>query len=96
MILKPSLSHHLEMDAYFDSDFMGLFNKEDPTDPVSSKSETGYVISINGCPIIWSSKLQDGVALSTMMAEYYVLPIAMRDAILLRVSLKAWAPCKIV
>ncbi len=84
MILKPSPSDHLEMDAYVDSDFMGLFNKEDPTDPVSSKSRTGYVICINGCPIIWSSKLQDGVALSTMMAEYYALSTAMRDVLPLR------------
>ena len=38
---------------------------------------TGYVICINGCPIIWSSKLQDGVALSTMMAEYYALSTCM-------------------
>ena len=79
MILKPMSSEHLVMDAYVDSDFMGLFGKENPVDPTSAKSQTGYVICINGCPIIWSSKLQDGVALSTMMAEYYALSTCMRD-----------------
>ena len=91
MILKPMPSDHLEMDAYVDSDFMGLFGKEDPIDPTSSKSRTGYVICINKCPIIWLSKLQDGVALSTMMAEYYVLSTAMRDMLPLRDLIKGVA-----
>ena len=84
MILKLMPCDHLVMDAYMDSDFMGLFGKENPVDPTSAKSRTGYVICINGFLIIWSSKLQDGVALSTMMAEYYALSTAMRDVLPLR------------
>ena len=84
MILKPMPCDHLVMDAYVDSDFMGLFGKENLVDPTSTKSCTGCVICINGCPIIWSSKLQDGVALSTMMAEYYALSTCMRDVLPLR------------
>ena len=91
MILKPMSSEHFVMDAYVDSDFMGLFGKENPVDPTSAKSRTGYVICINGCPIIWSSKLQDGVALSTMMAEYYALSTCMRDVLPLRDLVKGVA-----
>ena len=39
---------------------------------------------MNGCPIIWQSKLIDAICLSTMMAEYYALSIAMREVLPLR------------
>ena len=84
MILKPMVNDEFVMDAYVDSDFMGLYGRENPSDPTSAKSRTGFVICINGCPIVWSSKLQDGIALSTMMAEYYALSTAMRDVLPLR------------
>jgi hypothetical protein len=84
MILKPMSTDKLQMDAYVDSDFMGLYGKEKRTDPASAKSRSGHVILLNGCPIIWSSKLQDSIALSTMMAEYYALSSAMREVLPLR------------
>jgi hypothetical protein len=42
------------------------------------------VICLNGCPIVWSSKLMQSIALSTMMAEYYALSAAMREVLPLR------------
>ena len=48
------------------------------------KSQTGYVICLNDCPIVWTSKLQESIALSTMMAEYYALSTAMREVLPLR------------
>jgi hypothetical protein len=84
MILKPAALDHLFMDCHVDSDFMGLHGKEHRSDPVSVKSRGGYIISLNNCPLVWSSKLQDSIALSTMMAEYYALSTAMRDVLPLR------------
>ena len=84
MILKPAALDHLFMDCHVDSDFMGLHGKEPRSDPVSVKSRGGYIISLNNCPLVWSSKLQDSIALSTMMAEYYALSTAMRDVLPLR------------
>ena len=84
MILKPMSTNSFKMDAYVDSDFMGLYGKEKRTDPTNVKSRTGFVICINDCPIIWSSKLQESVALSTMMAEYYALSTCMREVLPLR------------
>jgi hypothetical protein len=72
---------HFEMDAYVDSDFLGLYGKEDRTDPVNVKSQGGHVILVNGCPVIWQSKLINSICLSTMMAEYYALSIAMREVL---------------
>ena len=69
------------MDVHVDSDFMGIYGKELRSDPDNVRSRTGYVISLNGCPIIWGSKLQDSISLSTMMAEYYALSTALREAI---------------
>ena len=84
LILKPMATDHFEMDAYVDSDFMGLYGKEARTDPANVKSRGGHIILVNGCPIVWQSKLIDAVCLSTMMAEYYALSIAMREVLPLR------------
>jgi len=84
MILKPSKFDRLFMDCHVDADFLSLHGKEPRNDPVSVKSRTRLIISINHCPIVWSSKLQDSIALSTMMAEYYALSTAMRDVLPLR------------
>ena len=43
-----------------------------------------YVIMYAGCPIVWASKMQTEIALSTMEAEYIALSTAMRALIPLR------------
>jgi hypothetical protein len=91
LILKPMPTDHFKMDVYVDSDFMGLYGKEDRSDPMNVKSRGGHVILLNGCPIIWQSKLMDAVCLSTMMAEYYALSIAMREVLPLRALVRTVA-----
>ena len=92
MTMKPlPTGTAFQMDAYVDSNFMGIYGKEDRRDPNNVKSRTGFVICLNGCPIIWSSKLQESVALSTMMAEYYALSSCMREVVPLRETVKAVA-----
>ena len=44
-------------------------------------SHTGYVIKYAGCPILWCSKLQTEIALSTTEAEYIALSQAMREVL---------------
>lgn len=79
LILRPTDS--LDMDVYVDSDYCGLWNAEDKHDPSCVKSRTGYVICIANCPIIWISKLQSCISLSSMEAEYNALSQAMRDVL---------------
>ena len=55
----------LNVNCYVDADFAGLFGVEDPADPISVKSRTGYVIMIANCPLLWVSKLQQEISLST-------------------------------
>jgi len=72
------------LDCWVDADFAGLYSKEDHDDPTSVRSRTGFVIALGGNVVLWQSKLQTEIALSTMSAEYIAMSIAMRSLIHLR------------
>jgi hypothetical protein len=86
MALTPNKK--LSVDCFVDADFAGLWKHEDEQDPTSVKSRSGYLLMFMGCPLIWGSKLQTQIALSTMEAEYIALSLAMRELIGLRELLK--------
>ena len=68
--------------CYCDADFAGNWNKDfAQRDPSTAKSRSGWVIFYARCPIIWASKLQSQVALSTTEAEYIAMSMALRDVI---------------
>jgi hypothetical protein len=67
------------VDCYPDADFAGLYGHEDTQDPHCARSRTGYVILAFGCPVLWRSRLQTEIALSTMEAEYVALSTACKD-----------------
>jgi hypothetical protein len=72
LILRPNMSKSFEV--HVDCDFAGNWVKEDAMeDPSTAKSRTGYVISYGGCPIIWASKLQTEVVLSSTESKYVEL-----------------------
>lgn len=77
LMLRPN--NQLGIDCFVDADFAGLWSWEDAQDPVSVKSRTGYVLCLSGCPVLWISKLQSDIALTTMEAEYNALSMAMKD-----------------
>ena len=78
----------LQLDCYVDADFAGLYNVESHDDPVCVKSRTGYVLTLGSCPLLWVSKLQTEVTLSTTEAEYVALSQSMRDLLPMRAKLK--------
>ena len=82
MILRPT--EDLTLDLYADADFAGLWNAKDANDPTCVRSRTGYLVTLGGTPLLWSSKLQTEIALSTCEAEYIALSTAMRELIPLR------------
>jgi len=86
IIFEPS--QELQLDCYVDADFGGLWGVEDAQEPISVKSRTGYLIMFMNCPLLWVSKLQTQIALSTMEAEYIALSHSMREVIALREILK--------
>jgi hypothetical protein len=59
--------------SYSDSDFAG--------DPIMRKNTSDMVLTVNGAPIIWKSKLQMIVALSTCDAEFISAAAAVRQAL---------------
>jgi Reverse transcriptase (RNA-dependent DNA polymerase) len=76
------------LNCYVDADFAGLHGYEDDQDPVSVKSRTGYTLTLFGCPIIWSSKMQTDITLSSTAAEYVAFSMAMREVLPMRALLK--------
>jgi hypothetical protein len=82
LFLRPS--KELCIDCYVDADFAGLYGYEDDQDPVSVKSRTGYVLTLANCPLLWASKLQTEITVSTMESEYVALSQSMRDVIPMR------------
>ncbi len=74
----------MELDLNVDADFAGLWSYEHDQDPVCVKSRTGFVFTLGTCLVMWVSKLQTEIALSTLEVEYIVLSTAMQDLVPLR------------
>jgi len=68
---KPT--QQLTLDCYVDADYAGLYNVEHQNDPVCVKSHTGFVLTLGSWPLLWSSKLQTEITLSTTEVEYIAL-----------------------
>ena len=61
------------VDCYSDAYFAGLWGHENPRDPICAWSRTGFVVTFTNCPLLWVSKLQTEIALSTLYYEYVAL-----------------------
>jgi hypothetical protein len=79
LILKPK---QCTFDCWVDAFHTGEWKKETAADDIdTAKSRTGFVIMFAGYPLIWSSKLQTEIALSSTKAEYIALSTATREVI---------------
>ncbi len=68
--------------CWVDASHAGEWNKKDAMDnPDIAKSRTGCVFTFANCPIIWPSKLQMEIALSSTEAEYIALSTATREVV---------------
>ena len=68
LILQPS--RDLKLDLHVDADFAGLWGAEAATDPASTRSRTGYLITLGRAAVLWASRLQTLICCSTMESEY--------------------------
>ena len=81
-VIRPTGT--LELDCWVDASFGNLY-KVDPDDkPSAAKSREGYIITLGGCPLLWRSRLQSTIALSTQEAEYSALSHSMRTLLPIR------------
>ena len=94
--MNPMKTDSFKMDVHVDSNFLGMCGKEEHTDPDNIRSQTGCVIPLNDCPIIWKSTLQEGITLSAMMAECHALSTAMRESLPLRNPVRTVADLSLI
>ncbi len=70
------------IECWADADFSGNWDITHLEFDVSTaKSRSGYVIYYAGCPIIWASKVQMEIALSSTESEYVALSQSMREVL---------------
>ncbi len=86
IIYKVDKSKGLE--AYADADFAGGWNAADAQNADSVLSRTSFVICYANCPIVWCSKPQTEIALSTAEAKYIAMSHALRETIPIQNLLK--------
>jgi hypothetical protein len=79
IILNPQ-DH--SFDTWVDADFVGNWDRVNADkDPSTAKSRTGYILMYAGCPIVWASKIQREVSLSSTESEYNALSESLRHVI---------------
>ena len=79
IIIKPENN---TFECFVDASHAGDWNQQSAVDdPATARSCTGYILSFAKCPIIWSSKLQTEISLSTTEAEYIALSQAARETL---------------
>ena len=76
LVFNPSKK--LVVDCYADADFAGLWGHEDPQEPICARSRTGFVVTFANCPLLWVSKIQTEIAISTLHYEYVALSHSVR------------------
>ena len=80
LIFRPDPKKGIE--CWADADFSGNWDKERASfDASTARSRSGYVITYAGCPLLWASKIQTEIALSTTEAEYISLSQSLREVI---------------
>ncbi len=78
LTLSPNAKRSFE--CYVDASHAGDWKQQSAADdPATAKSQTGYFITFANCPLVWASKLQTEIALSTTEAEYIALSTATRE-----------------
>jgi Reverse transcriptase (RNA-dependent DNA polymerase)/GAG-pre-integrase domain len=67
---------------YSDADFSGNWSSEYAEyEAATARSRSGYVVKYGGCPIIWASRLQTEIALSSTESEYVALSQGLREVL---------------
>ena len=68
--------------CWADADYAGNWNRHYAMEDIATaRSRSGYMITYAACLLIWASRLQTEIALSTTEAEYISLSTALREII---------------
>jgi hypothetical protein len=83
LMFQPS--KEFKVDCYVDAGFAGLYGVEDSHDTVCAQSCTGYAMTISDCPLMWVSKLQTEIVLSTQHSKYIALSTSCPDLLPIKI-----------
>ena len=87
IIYKPK--HDSSFDVYVDANFAGDWNHHDCAEEnYIARSRHGYIVMYSGCPVLWVSRLQTEVALSSTESEFIGLSDSVRTVIVLMELIK--------
>ena len=78
-MFKPNLTNGFK--CYVDADWARNWLKTHPNDKTGVLLCTGYLITYANCPIMWGSKMQSLVALSTTEAKLIALSTVLQEVI---------------
>ena len=71
LVFNPSKK--LAVGFYADAYFTGLRGNKNRQDSIFDRSRTIFVLTFDNCLLLWVSKLQTDIALSTLYSEYVAL-----------------------
>ena len=86
IVFNPSKK--LVVDCYAAADFAGLRGNENPQEPICARSRTGFVVTFANFTLLWVSKLQTEISVSTLHSEYVALPHSVRALPPLKIIIK--------
>ena len=66
------------VDCYDDEYFVGLWGHKNTQQHICVRSRILFVVTFDNCPLLWVSKIQTWIALSTIHSEYVVLSNSVR------------------
>ena len=76
------------VDCYADANFVGLWGHENTQGSICAGSRTGFLVNFSNCPLLWVSKTQTDIALSTLHSEYVSLSHSFRALLTLNIIIK--------
>ena len=80
---KPHRSFECFVDASIAGEWITHLQQQAISDPNTAQSRTGFVIMLAGVPLLWSSKLQTEIALSSTEAKMIALSASAQEIIFL-------------
>ena len=81
LVFKPKLTDGFKCYSYVDADWARNWLKTCPNNKTGALSRTGYLITYTNCPIMWGSKMQSLVALSTTNTELIAMSTMLCEVI---------------
>jgi hypothetical protein len=73
---------HTNLECFADADYAGEWDPlNEITERDSARSRSGYIIKYAGMPIVWASRLQTELAMSSTESEYIALSTALREVL---------------